>query len=204
MLTEKVEKGEMTVGMLDEVLKNPDIFKEEVAKAAFQEAGMGSLVDSQMLELITSANVDGCESFDPAAFFKSDKDEQPDGIKFWLSDSNFTDNFLGKVETNVAPATLRIHKLREEASDGEIIPELGGEEIVETTLFHLYQMIKRQPSGEDGDLLTDGYVNIFYIRDQRGELWAVYCYWYGGGWSVYVFPVTTPSRWLANFQVCSR
>lgn len=204
VLIAKAESGEITEEMLAEVLKNPDIFQGKALTAALQVACMGSLVDNELFEPVTLVTVAGAESFDPATFFKNNQDEQPDKIKFWLGDSDFTDNFLGKAETNIPAITLRTHKLKEDANDAQIIPALGGEEIVETTLHHFYEMLKKQPNGEDGTLLTDGKGNIFYIRDANSTLWAVGCHWISDEWGVYAVPVTDRVKWYAGHQIFSR
>jgi hypothetical protein len=202
-ITKAVEDGGITPELLKAAQDNPDVLGQRVMKAILAVANMGSFVDSQLLEPVSLVILGGCESFDPSSFFKGDKDEQPDKIPFWLGDSDFTDNFLGKVETDVAPATIRIYKLKEDANDARIIPEIG-EEVAETTLFHFYEMLKKQPSGEDGDLLTDGKDNIFYIKDKVGELWAVRCRWESDEWNVYADSVTDPYEWRAGDQILSR
>lgn len=55
-------------------------------------------------------------------------------------------------------------------------------------------------------LLTNGYANIFYIRDSKGTLWAVYCFWDSDRryWYVYAFSVEDPNEWRAGNRVFSR
>lgn len=61
-----------------------------------------------------------------------------------------------------------------------------------------------QGNGEDGILLTNGYVNIFYIRDIKGVFWAVDCRWGGDGGGVNADSVESPSEWDGGDQVFSR
>ena len=51
---------------------------------------------------------------------------------------------------------------------------------------HLAGMIDRQPKGENGDLLNNGCVNIFYVRGKNGEVFAVNVYWGVGALEWYV------------------
>lgn len=120
---------------------------------------------------------------------------------------NFTSWFLsgdGKTEDPISEQTLRYHKLRQPSVDGPIIAELGGEVKAETTLSEMFSLMEKQKNGEDGVLLNNGYANIFYIKDQKGVLRAVYVYWYVGGWYVHADSVENPSRWRGGDQVFSR
>lgn len=126
----------------------------------------------------------------------------------FLSD-NVKNNFLsdgGKIETSIFDSKLRPYRLKKDSVDGPIIADLGGENNVETTLAEMVDLMRRQGRGQKGILLTNGYANIFYIRDSKGVLWAVFCYWCSGDqyWSVYANPITDPSTWGAGDQVFSR
>lgn len=120
---------------------------------------------------------------------------------------NFTAWFLvgkGKIEDPIAQQTLRYHKLRQSSPDGPIIAELGGEAKVETTLTEVYALMAKQPNGEEGALLNNGWWNIFYVKDLTGTLRAVCVSWYGGGWCVYADSVEGPRDWGGGRQVFSR
>lgn len=124
------------------------------------------------------------------------------GIKY--HGDNFKAWFLDKVEESQTETTLRCHRLKKWSRDLPIIAELGGEEKVETTLSVIHQLISQQVNGEAGTLLTNGYANIFYVRDVDGVLRAVNVYWYGVGWRVLANTVENPYRWLDGNQVFSR
>lgn len=142
-----------------------------------------------------------------ASFIANDKFREgktTDGVSIaWLG-SNFENNFLGKTEKDIAPATLRIQKLKKDSLDVPIIAELG--DTAETTLTQLWELMKLQGSGQKGSLLVNGYANIFYIRDKNDVLWAVRARWRAGhgGWGVGAFSVEDPGRWDADLQVVSR
>jgi hypothetical protein len=54
-------------------------------------------------------------------------------------------------------------------------------------------------------LLTNGWVNIFYIHGKNNVLWAVYAHWHSGvGWLVGANPVERPLEWPEGCQVVSR
>ncbi len=160
-------------------------------------------VDEQsLLEAITTAEVPSIASFVAKEKFRSGK--EIDGVKiYWLGD-NFKENFLNKKETDIAPATLRIQKLKNSSLDTPILAELGDK--AETTMAHFWELLKQQGSGQKGNLLVNGYANIAYIRDENGVLWAVHARWSSGnvGWIVYAISVENPNKWNADSQVVSR
>lgn len=126
----------------------------------------------------------------------------------YISD-NFRNAFLegdGKIEENIPEAKLRIFKLKKASVDGPIIADLGGESVVETTLAEMFEAMKLQGHGQKGALLTNGYANIFYIRDTEGNLWAVSCRWRSDDecWVVRAFSITNPTQWNAGSRVLVR
>ncbi|MFZ2975761.1 MAG: hypothetical protein WA055_04030 [Candidatus Moraniibacteriota bacterium] len=125
-------------------------------------------------------------------------------VKISYLGDNFKYNFLEKIDEPFAGSTIRYGKLKKNSVDAPIIAELGGEEKSETSLVEMFALIGQQPSGKSGALLTDGYVNIFYIRDKNRVLWAVRCGWNGVGWSMNAYSVDRPPEWRGGDQVFSR
>ncbi|MFA6408109.1 MAG: hypothetical protein WCW36_01355 [Candidatus Paceibacterota bacterium] len=65
--------------------------------------------------------------------------------------SNFRRYILGRVEKDVEPAELRVHKLLVPASNKEIISELGG--VYETMLTHFFLLlVNNWSTGDPRDL----------------------------------------------------
>jgi len=125
-------------------------------------------------------------------------------VKISYLGDNFRNNFLNKIEEAISETTLRYQKLKKYSRDIPIISELGGEDKAETTLSEMFALMEMQPNGETGTLLTNGYANIFYVRDFDGVLWAVRCRWGGDGWRVGADSVDSPSVWRAGFHSFSR
>ena len=125
-------------------------------------------------------------------------------VKISHFSKNFTDWFLGKTEEPLPEQTLRYAKLGQISLDGSIIAELGGEEKAETTLSELLSLMEGQKNGEDGPLLSNGWWNIFYIKDCNCVLRTVYVYWFDGGWCVDASSTGSPFTWRAGFRVFSR
>ena len=117
--------------------------------------------------------------------------------------SNFEKWFFEITVEPIEETQLRHYKLLKAEVDGTIIAELGGKIKAETTFSGMLALMEKQANGENGILLTNGYANIFYIRDGNGVLRAVGCYWDGGGWYVRADSVEGPDRWGEGYQVFS-
>ena len=125
------------------------------------------------------------------------------GVKMVSHGSDFTSWFTGKVEDDVPEGMLVPMVLTQSAYDNEIIADLGGEEKAEVTLAEVWRLMQCQANGEDGALLTNGYANIFYVRDVNGVLRAVRVCWYDGGWRAFA-SARDGSRWSGQYEVFSR
>ena len=75
---------------------------------------------------------------------------------------------------------------------------------VETSLAQLFALLERQGKGEDGVLLVNGLVNIFYVRDINGVLSAAHVMWSSDGWLLYWYAIERPHRWSDGYQVFSQ
>lgn len=85
----------------------------------------------------------------------------------------FQEAFLsgeGKIEENVDETVFRIFRIVENTVDAPIIAELGGEQIIATTLGQVFAFLRKQHRGQYGVLLTNCEANIFYVRDDSGVL----------------------------------
>lgn len=162
---------------------------------------VASLPANALLELVTTTQTPAVEAFNAKEKLAIGTQ---DGVKIVWHGDNFKMHFLGKCELDVPAQELRVHKLLEKSLDAPIIAELGGEKLVETSLATMFEMLKKQGQGQKGSLLTNGYANIFYIKDDAGTLWAVYARWYGGGWDLFALSVTDPDSWPRVSQVVSR
>jgi hypothetical protein len=142
----------------------------------------------------------------PAAsepFVIRDHFEKPAGIVFATVWNEFKKRFYGKTEPASPEATLRKYKLLRIAPDGPIIAELGGEAKVETTVAAAHFLIRRQGRGQQGILQTNGYANIFYVRDNKGVLCAIRIGWDGEGWVIDAIPVEDPLAWNGKHEIFS-
>ena len=123
-------------------------------------------------------------------------------IKFAFSGNEFARFFLDKVEEPQGEVELRVSQLRKLSLDKSILDELGNK--AETTLASVWELLKKQPKGEQGTLLTNGYVNIFYVRDSKGVLWAVSFDWVNRRWIVDTYSVEDLTGWGEGYLIFSR
>jgi len=125
-------------------------------------------------------------------------------VKIYDLGPNFKGNFLKKTETDVNKSELQGYVLQRDSYDAEIMTELGEERRI-VSLSHVWAMLERQPNGEKGVLLTNGWANIFYVEACDGVVWAVHAFWVSGdGWHVEAVSVDDPYGWDADRQVFSR
>jgi hypothetical protein len=122
-------------------------------------------------------------------------------VKFSTIFSEFKNRFFDKTEKATAEATYRKYKLLHISADGPIIAELGGESKVEGTFTAAFALLLRQPKGEAGFLQTNGYANIFYVRDRNKALCAVRIGWADDGWVVDAISVQDPLAWNGKHEI---
>ncbi len=129
-------------------------------------------------------------------------------VKFvWFGD-DFQKWFVPLRERIVGEPVLPVfhHDLSESSLDAEIFEVLGGRDNVEkhpSTMLGISRLIEKQANGEAGDLLVNGWANIFYVYDFGGVLRAVYVRWYDGGWYVRAYSVDDSGGWDAGDRVFS-
>lgn len=189
----------MTLGTLEAIVNK--LGGEDAAMAFLR--GVFEVVRVKLLDILgTVKTLATTEKFVAKQRFVKDSKE----IKFYGIWDNFTSWFLaddGKIEEHVGEQTLSYGNLTKDSVDGPIIEELGGEAKVETTLSAVYDLLLKQPKGEEGVMLTNGYANIFYIKDINGTLRVVGVYWRGGGWGVHASSVENTRAWSAGYRVFS-
>jgi hypothetical protein len=122
-------------------------------------------------------------------------------VQFSTVFAEFKRRFFDKTERPVAAVVYRKHKLLGIADDGRILAELGGGSKVEGTLAAAFAFLQHQPKGEAGFLQTNGYANLFYMRDKEGELCAIRISWTREGWEVDAIPVADPLAWIGEHVI---
>jgi hypothetical protein len=153
----------------------------------------------KLLELVSTVPTVAAQKFKASDFFTVGT---KNGVRIGYVSDNFKARFGKKVEEDVPAGNVNAHNLLQASLDPPIITELGDKH--ETSLSEVSQLMTAQGNGENGTLLTNGYANIFYVRDTEGTLWAVHVSWHSDGWNVYADSVENPGEWNAGIQVLSR
>lgn len=122
-----------------------------------------------------------------------------DGVRVVFGD-NFKKVFGGKVDRDIPAETLRVSELVKESLDEPIIAELGGKENATVKLAQVFEFMRRQ-----GRSKKDAWF-VFYVEDDEGKPWVVYCFWcaYDCRWRVDAYSTSFPFRWYAVRFIVSR
>jgi hypothetical protein len=123
------------------------------------------------------------------------------GVRISTMFFEFKNRFFDKTEWPAAEVTYCNYSLLYNSSDGPIIAELGGENKVEATFTAVFAFLQRQPKGEPGFLQTNGYANIFYVRDKEGTLCALRTGWTADGWVLDAISVADPAAWNGEHHI---
>ncbi len=133
---------------------------------------------------------------DPAAPVKIDRISR--SFRVWFLEEG------GKIEPPAGEIRIACHGFKHFEEDNLIISELGGDERAETTLALVYFLLTRQPSGEEGLLCTNGWANIFRVRDRKGVIRTIHVVWEGDGWDVHAHPSSNSHQWRDLRRIFSR
>lgn len=103
------------------------------------------------------------------------------GIKIYMGD-NFKNWIVSELleEIPAFSVNLASYKLTKNMYDKEIRAEIGEDDVrtPNEALAIIFSNIAKQPNGEAGDFLNNGYANIQYVRLKNGEVVAVFAPWF--------------------------
>jgi hypothetical protein len=134
-------------------------------------------------------------------FVIRDQFKTPVGVKLSTVWNEFKKRFFDKIEKPAGEVTYRKYKLLHIAPDGPIIAELGGYAKVEGTICAIFALLQRQGNGAAGFLQTNGYANIFYVKDAKGVLCAIRTGWASDGWVIDAISVEDPLAWNGKHEI---
>lgn len=119
-------------------------------------------------------------------------------VKLWLGD-NFKNWILSKMPESFEPPKSVKHILPRSMADKEIISEykIRPYSSVSELLSVIYDKIIKQPNGEEGELLNNGYANIFYVQLEGARVVAVDVDWDSAnrGWGLGAYGLVD-RRWF--------
>ncbi len=146
------------------------------------------------LNLIARNIVVNARAFTKASFFEKGP------AKLWFGES-FRNWILPAIPDEIPEfqGNLAKHELMKSMNDSEILAELGSPQpfTIPEFVAIVKSLVEKQPQGEAGTLLSNGYANIFYVQLEDGRVVAAGVYWVsgcrewdlgayglgGGGWS---------------------
>src|SRR3989344_9202146 len=130
------------------------------------------------------------EPFNPHVVFQT-----REGL--WVS-PQFTDRILSVVRDvakRESATSLQSFTLVKDALDTQIRAGLPENHLVEP--WQIAALITKQPKGEEGDLLTNGYANLFYVKGKAEQVFVVHVHWFAGNreWYVNAWKLVENDRW---------
>lgn len=200
VLTRRQDEGRTTIRkdrtMKDAWTKAAAAFSECLAglrtrtqKAGVSEERFGEVIESEAfldkcsdliaslskhLTLVANSIAVQVDSFTKTSFFTNG----PMKLRFW---DNFTSWILSAIP-KIIPAytgTLSSFTLTKNMYDKDILAELGNPTPFTVSEFAaiIKDLLTKQPTGNPGDLLTNGRANIFYVKLEDERTVAVRVYW---------------------------
>ena len=138
--------------------------------------------------------------FDEPSFYKTQK-------RFAV-DSDL-ERYVGlQIRSTRKADMLKRRPLTENESEATMFGKIDSDKHKETLhkvvdLGQIAEKVQVQRNGEEGELLTNGYANIFPVRGASGALFVVYVIRYDGRWHLYCSPFNPVIVWDAGNQVFS-
>lgn len=135
------------------------------------------------LEKGNGLNLPGCTLFKAGDIFrKGPVTESPIAIRY--IGRMFQEQVLPLVEANIPPAQLFIRSIQKDTPVHEVRDMLGRER--RSFVYDLFQLLAKQPQGEEGFLDVTGLGNFFFVRGYIFHDLVVNAYW-KDGWVLHAY-----------------
>ncbi|MEK7534853.1 MAG: hypothetical protein AAB563_00400 [Patescibacteria group bacterium] len=196
-----------TSGLLTDLLDAKDY--KRVDRKAFRaclraQTRLSEPQDPPLLEVLKKIPVSGADRFEPSKVIVVDTSLTA-AAKIGYIDPKVREIMAGVVEENIPATDLTLQRLARTSKLKPIFEELGDR--AQTAWKHFFEMLSRQPRGEQGDLKVDGCANFAFLPDKKGKLWAVFAFWsdWGDGdrWKLNAYPIVFAVDWSAGVQFLS-
>jgi hypothetical protein len=191
---------DLTAGQLNAIVKK--LGGENIVRGILADRMKFAITVTSVLVPLDPVTIGPINSHNPNEFFTT-----REGL--WISDQA-KNRFLSVVDYKVdldKETTLQSYALTESANDATIrenLPEnhvFGADELC-AILAHF---IESQPNGKEGNLLANGYANLFYVKGKDDQVCVVHVDWYSGGREWYVLAWSLDDcTWDAEYRVFSR
>jgi len=189
-LNTKLRSGALTVDELDSFLNRRSPFG---ILSAYEATAKG------LLQYIGNVQLPNLDGFVNSQCFN---ESNPAGVKFAPFEEKFLRLFVGQGGSEeYRQGEFSYYKTIDLARDITIIRALGPR--FETSLALIWSLLKKQPKGQPGTLLTYG-GNMFFVRDWDGHLWQLVVGWShdeNNGWKIYMYNIGGSGYISANWQI---
>ncbi|MCX6808660.1 MAG: hypothetical protein NTW50_03255 [Candidatus Berkelbacteria bacterium] len=192
----------MVYDLLKKMVDEPEEWAEAIKRFLRKENPWPEVVKtvSKLLVFVKEVELSAIGAFTPADKFKvtPEKVKKTADVIVGYVDPDLQAIFDGRgIEPARDAEMLRISRMAKASKFAPIIRELGDK--AATTFGRVWQMIEKQGHGEEGDLLVNGYANLFFIE---GTDWVLRCGWDSDDrcWDFYVCPVSFSLGWHAVHQ----
>ncbi len=194
-----VGKSQEILGRLFQGMKGlTDSFDMVTGDVTMPLSNAQALRETRLLKPVAQATVPARTTtpFNAAAFYQT-------GTGLYVYDT-FADHLDLSARQTVDSAPERPYVaslLKANAYDKDIRKELPESHL--STLEDIAGLIEAQRSGKSGFLLNNGYVNIFYVEDKNGEVFAVNVRWFSVDrrWFVHDWKLGGFGKWGAGSRV---
>ncbi len=180
-LTQRIQMHFPRGVLSSEVLKKWNSCPTYIITRACKKAFAEFTENQQILEVLGTVNVPTTEDFVVRSYIR---DMETRSNRIIDIEDKFKEWFFDQTAGINQESKIQYHRLWKQSNDISIIAELGGGEKVETTTAEMLVLLNRQLGGTKGALSTEGYWNIFFIRDRCCVLRAVFCRWLGDNWKL--------------------
>lgn len=161
----------------------------------------GWIFPVRILKVHTTVPVGAARKFVVKEHFQGNSGTGP---RIFALHEGFCDVMMNKIEENV-PASILTFWTPEQAclKDKNILPDFGDR--AQTFLAHLWELLSKQPNGEEGALLVKGAQNVFYVMGTDNRRWAVHLHWETSGDSGWVIRADCENQceWRSQDQIIS-
>ncbi len=139
-------------------------------------------------------------------FVTSDYWQTDPSRKLWVS-SEFTERVVSAYPDSIYYRGLEsVTHFQSESSDNKNIAKMGGMEEVRKHAFtpdQIADLHDKQMNGEGGQLLTNGYWNLFYVIGKDGVLFVVSLNWNSDGreWNANAWHLDENDNWNSDNRI---
>jgi len=212
LITSRDTKGRHAVKLFEDAYNKAGLNEEQAQRLNQQGGKLQAAITAAIRELTRPLRLAGeykflspraagtlpaTEAFDPATLSQRSD--------LWFSDNTRKWILPAATPIDALPGgILDGFDLIKNAFDREIKSELPAVHVISASEFlaRAAVLTANQPNGKEGDLLVNGYANIWYVEGLNSEVFAVFVRWYADDrlWRFYTYQLVD-GQWSAGDRV---